>query len=155
MYFQVLRAKYAKGSILGLLEQNWAWNECHRLGAMRMDEIEDLKMMIPTWTRFPSWSRKVLNWRWIPSWNRFPSWIRIPSWNRFPSWIGIPRRLRFPSQTRFPTWSRKVKPQWPQVAATKKFSKSKKEKESKMKKDWSRQVFPILMYKVSSCNEES
>lgn len=45
MYFQVLRAKYAKGCIL---EQIRAWNECHMLGAMRMDEIEDLKMMIPT-----------------------------------------------------------------------------------------------------------
>ena len=31
-----------------LLEQIRAWNECHMLGAMKLDEIEDLKMMIPT-----------------------------------------------------------------------------------------------------------
>ena len=26
-----------------------------------MNEIEDLKMMSPTWARFPSWSRKIPN----------------------------------------------------------------------------------------------
>ena len=37
-----------KDAFWSLLEQFGAWNECHMLGAMRMDEIEDLKMMIPT-----------------------------------------------------------------------------------------------------------
>ena len=71
------------------LEHIWAWNGCHMLGAKRMDEIEDLKMMFPTWTRFPSRSRKAPKWRWNPS------WIRIPSQNGFPSWIRIPWRWRF------------------------------------------------------------
>ena len=72
-----------------LLEHIWAWNGCHMLGAKRMDEIEDLKMMFPTWTRFPSRSRKAPKWRWNPS------WIRIPSQDGFPSWIRIPWRWRF------------------------------------------------------------
>ena len=31
-----------------LLEQIRAWNEWHMFGAMKMDEIEDLKMKFPT-----------------------------------------------------------------------------------------------------------
>ena len=39
--FQVHMAKEAKRCIL---EQNWAWNGQHMLGAKGMDEIEDLKI---------------------------------------------------------------------------------------------------------------
>ena len=63
--------------------------------------------------------------------------------------------MKIPTQTRFPTWSRKVKIQMVSREATKKFSKSKKEKESKMKKEWWRQGFLILIGKVSKYNEES
>ena len=37
-----------KDAFLSLLEQIKDWNGYHMLGAKRMDEIEDLKMMIPT-----------------------------------------------------------------------------------------------------------
>ncbi|CAN6711722.1 unnamed protein product [Malus baccata var. baccata] len=37
-----------KDAFLSLLEQIRAWNGHHILGAKRMDEIEDLKMMFPT-----------------------------------------------------------------------------------------------------------
>ena len=37
-----------KDAFWSLLEQIRAWNGYHMLGAKRMDEIEDLKMMIPT-----------------------------------------------------------------------------------------------------------
>ena len=33
------------GAFWSLLEQSWAWNESHMLGAKGMDEIEDLKML--------------------------------------------------------------------------------------------------------------
>ena len=63
--------------------------------------------------------------------------------------------MKIPTQTRFPTWSRKVKIQMVSREATKKFSKSKKEKDSKMKKERQRQGFLILIGKVSKCKEES
>ena len=34
-----------KGAFWSLLEQSWAWNESHMLGAKGMDEIEDLKRL--------------------------------------------------------------------------------------------------------------
>ena len=37
-----------KDAFWSLLEHIGAWNGHHMLGAKRMDEIEDLKMMFPT-----------------------------------------------------------------------------------------------------------
>ena len=118
-----------KDAFWSLLEQIRAWNECHMLGAMRMDEIEDLKMMIPTWARFPSWSRKA------------------PMEDGILAKLGILVEMGFLVELgNLEDWSSlleqgfllgvgNVNPKWHQVAATRKISKSKKEKVSKMNKE--------------------
>ena len=118
-----------------LLEQIRAWNEDHMLGAMRMDEIEDLKMKIPTWARFPSWSRKIPNEDGILAKLGFLVEIGILVEIGFLVELGNLEDWSFLLKQGFLLEVGNVNPNWPQVAATKKFSKSKKEMNSKMKED--------------------
>ena len=107
MCFQVLRPKDARRCILELFGAKLGLEWLSHNWSQGLDEFEDLKMMIPTWTRFPSWSRKVLTWR------RIPNRRRIPNQRRIPNWRWIPNHMRIPRRTRIPTWSRKVKPRFP------------------------------------------
>ena len=118
-----------KDAFWSLLEQIRAWNGYQMSGAKRMDEIEDLKMMIPTWARFPSWSRKIPNGDGILVELGFLVEIG------FLVELGFLEDWSFLLKQGFLLEVGKLKPHWPQVAATMKFSKSKKEKNSKMKKD--------------------